>query len=98
MVAGFNLDHRYTAQNKRTQFRHRNMEQQQTVHRPILSNEGLPATHPVEARDEFGDPRDLHIAGEFPLTIKVDGREVVTLMTLGTHPEKLTLGLSLIHI
>jgi len=63
-----------------------------TVHRPILSNEGLPATHPVEARDEYGDRRDLRVAGEFPLTIKVDGREVVTLMTLGTYPEKLTLG------
>jgi FdhD protein len=34
----------------------------------------------------------MHVAGEFPLTIKVDGREIVTLMTLGTHPELLTLG------
>ena len=42
--------------------------------------------------DEFGESRDMHIAGEFPLTIKVDDREVVTLMTLGTHPEALTLG------
>ena len=29
---------------------------------------------------------------EVPLTIKVDGDELVTLMTLGTHPEKLVLG------
>lgn len=68
------------------------LEQAVVRHRPILSDQGLPATHAVVARDEFGDLRDLRVAGEFPLTIKVDGREVVTLMTLGTYPEKLTLG------
>ena len=61
-------------------------------HRPVMSDEGLDPTHPVVARDEYGQARDLRIAGELPLTIKVDGREIVTLMTLGTHPEKLTLG------
>jgi len=61
-------------------------------HRPVMSDQGLDPTHPVAARDEYGDQRDLRIAGEFPLTIKVDHREVVTLMTLGTYPEKLTLG------
>ena len=60
--------------------------------RPALSDEGLNPTRPVMARDEFGDPRELNIAGEYPLTIKVDDAEVVTLMTLGTYPEKLTLG------
>ena len=80
-------------------------EQLSAAHRPLLSDEGLDPTRPVTARDEFGDPRDLNIAGEYPLTIKVDDAEVVTLMTLGTYPEKLTLGylrnqrlLSLIHI
>ena len=34
----------------------------------------------------------MSVAGESPLTLKVDGSEVVTLMTLGTHPEKLALG------
>ena len=63
-----------------------------TMYRPVMSDEGLDPTHPVSARDEFGNPRDLNIAGEFPLTIKVDDAEVVTLMTLGTYPEKLTLG------
>lgn len=63
-----------------------------TMYRPVMSDEGLDPTHPVSARDEFGNPRDLNIAGEFPLTIKVDNAEVVTLMTLGTYPEKLTLG------
>jgi FdhD protein len=59
---------------------------------PKLSESGLSPTHPVTAVDEFGDSRDMQVAGEFPLTIKVDDREVVTLMTLGTHPETLTLG------
>ena len=41
---------------------------------------------------EFGQPREGHIAGEQPLTLYLDKREVVTLMTLGTHPELLVLG------
>lgn len=53
---------------------------------------GLAPTHAVQAIDEYGEAREMHVAGEFPLTIKVDGREIVTLMTLGTHPELLTLG------
>jgi FdhD protein len=61
-------------------------------HRPRMSSEGLQPTHSVDATDEFQDVRKLQVAGEFPLTIKVDGSEVVTLMTLGTYPEKLTLG------
>ncbi len=60
--------------------------------RPTLSSAGLRPTHPVEATDEFAARRDMRVAGEFPLTIKVDDREVVTLMTLGTYPELLTLG------
>jgi FdhD protein len=32
------------------------------------------------------------IAGEYPLTIYLDKRELVTLMTLGQHPEALVLG------
>ena len=58
-----------------------------------MTQAGLAPTHAVRAVDEYGDTRDLHVAGEFPLTIKVDDREVVTLMTLGTWPEALTLGL-----
>jgi FdhD protein len=57
-----------------------------------MTDAGLAPTHAVEAVDEFGETRELHVAGEFPLTVKVDGREIVTLMTLGTHPELLTLG------
>lgn len=63
-----------------------------TGYRPKMSNAGLAPTHAVQAVDEFGETREMHVAGEFPLTIKVDEREIVTLMTLGTHPELLTLG------
>ncbi len=53
---------------------------------------GLAPTKEVSAIDEHGEHRQLSVAGEFPLTLKVDGQEIVTLMTLGTHPEELTLG------
>ena len=57
-----------------------------------MTRSGLPPTYAVTAVDEQGQARDGHIAGEFPLTIYVDKLEVVTLMTLGTYPEALTLG------
>ncbi len=63
-----------------------------TPYRPTMSHAGLSPTHAVEAVDEFGDTREVHVAGESPLTLYVDGREIVTLMTLGTHPEALTIG------
>jgi len=61
-------------------------------YRPELSQAGLAPTHAVKATDEFGDTRDVQIAGESPLTLYVDDKEIVTLMTLGTHPEALALG------
>jgi len=57
-----------------------------------MSRSGLAPTYAVTAVDEFGNSQSSHIAGEFPLTLYVDKREVVTLMTLGTYPEALTLG------
>jgi FdhD protein len=57
-----------------------------------MSHAGLSPTHAVTAVDEFGATRDVQVAGESPLTLYVDGREIVTLMTLGTHPEALTIG------
>jgi FdhD protein len=60
--------------------------------KPALSNSGLAPTHAVVAVDQFGEQRDVRVSGESPLTLKVDDREVVTLMTLGTHPELLALG------
>lgn len=59
---------------------------------PSLSNESLMPAHAVAAVNEFGESVEAHIPGELPLTIRVDGMEVVTLMTLGTQPEALTLG------
>lgn len=60
--------------------------------RPEMTNAGLAPTHPVAACDEYGQAREVHIAGESPLTLYVDKREVVTLMTLGGHPEALAIG------
>ncbi len=57
-----------------------------------MSNAGRAPTHAVTAVDEKGRVRNVHVAGELPLTLVVDDREVVTLMTLGTHPEALALG------
>jgi FdhD protein len=59
---------------------------------PLLSNAGLKPAHAVVAVDEYGQPREGHVAGEQALTLYIDKREVVTLMTLGTHPELLVLG------
>ena len=66
--------------------------QTQPLYQPFLSDEGLTPAHGVVAVNEFGESVDAHIPGELPLTIRVDGMEVVTLMTLGTQPESLTLG------
>lgn len=46
----------------------------------------------LEAVDQTGQPRQVAIPGESPLTIRVDGRDIATLMTLGSHPEELALG------
>lgn len=46
----------------------------------------------MTARDERGQAREVAIAGERPLTLFVDDKELITLMTLGTHPEELALG------
>jgi FdhD protein len=61
-------------------------------YRPQMSDAGLRPAHAVVAVDEYGQPRDGFIAGERALTLYLDEREIVTLMTLGTHPEMLTLG------
>ena len=59
---------------------------------PQLTNAGLKATASVVARNEFNQPVDGAIAVERALTIYLDKREIVTLMTLGNHPELLILG------
>lgn len=59
---------------------------------PELSKAGLKATANVVARNEYGEPVEGAIAVERALTIYLDKREIVTLMTLGNHPELLILG------
>lgn len=44
------------------------------------------------AINEFGDTCSVSIPAERALTVYVDKRELVTLMTLGAHPELLVLG------
>jgi FdhD protein len=60
--------------------------------RPLLSDAARPATFEVEAVNERGEMVPTSIAGEHPLTIYLDKREIVTLMTLGHAPEALAVG------
>ena len=59
---------------------------------PFLTQALAPLTFLVEAVNEFGDPLEVSIPCERALTVYVDKRELVTLMTLGAHPELLVLG------
>ncbi len=59
---------------------------------PRLTRAAAPLTHEVEVLDEFGQRRMVQIPAERPLTLYVDKREIVTLMTLGAAPELLALG------
>ena len=61
-------------------------------HRPELTDAAKPATFEVEAYNERGEMVPTAIAGEHPLTLYLDKREIVTLMTLGHAPEALALG------
>ena len=57
-----------------------------------LTSASAPLTHEISARDEFGAMRRISIPAERALTVFVDKRELVTLMTLGAAPELLVLG------
>jgi FdhD protein len=59
---------------------------------PRLTDTGAALTREVEVLDEYGQRRVIHIPNERPLTVFVDKRELVTLMTLGAAPELLVLG------
>ncbi|HVK94018.1 MAG TPA: formate dehydrogenase accessory sulfurtransferase FdhD [Noviherbaspirillum sp.] len=60
--------------------------------RPELSRASIDLTYGVEVLDERGRCSRIAIPAERPLTVYVDKRELVTLMTLGGAPEALTLG------
>ena len=59
---------------------------------PQLTNAGLDPTASVTSYNEYNQAIEGSIAVERALTIYLDKREVVTLMTLGNHPELLILG------
>jgi FdhD protein len=59
---------------------------------PHLTQAAAPLVREVQVLDEFGTRRWLQIPAERPLTLYVNKREVVTLMTLGAAPELLALG------
>ncbi|MDR5865826.1 formate dehydrogenase accessory sulfurtransferase FdhD [Halomonas koreensis] len=60
--------------------------------RIALSHARLPATLEITVVDEFGRPRAQPIAAERALTVYLNRREIVTLMTLGADPEALVVG------
>jgi FdhD protein len=60
--------------------------------RPTLSQASSLLTVNVNATNEHGVSEPVAIAAERPLTLYIDKREIVTLMTLGAQPELLTLG------
>jgi FdhD protein len=59
---------------------------------PKITHATRPLTFEVDALNERGEQLATPIAGEHPLTLYVDKREVVTLMTLGQAPEALAIG------
>ena len=59
---------------------------------PHLTHAQAPLTCEVSAINEFGEHISVSIPAERALTVYVDKRELVTLMTLGAHPELLVLG------
>ncbi len=59
---------------------------------PRLTSAQAPLTCEIDAVNEFGERHAVSIPAERALTVYVDKRELVTLMTLGAHPELLVLG------
>ncbi len=59
---------------------------------PVLSSATRPLTFEITAVNELGERLPIAIAGEHPLTLYLDKREIVTLMTLGARPEALAIG------
>jgi len=60
--------------------------------RPQLTRSARPATVSIAASNERGEQTSTLIAGEHALTLYLDRREIVTLMTMGAAPEALVLG------
>ncbi len=60
--------------------------------KPRLTHAQVPLTRRVSVRNEFGEVSETAIPAERALTVYLDKRELVTLMTLGGEPELLVLG------
>jgi len=59
---------------------------------PKLTNAQASLTKIIEVINNFGEKQSLEIPTERALTVYVDKKEIVTLMTLGAYPEWLVLG------
>ena len=46
---------------------------------PYLSDEGLEAIHQVSSHNQYGEEQQINIVDEVPLTIKVDGEELLVM-------------------
>ncbi len=60
--------------------------------KPRLTQAQAELTRQIEVVNEFGEASHIHIPAERALTVYLDKRELVTLMTLGASPEHLVLG------
>ncbi|MGI2179190.1 formate dehydrogenase accessory sulfurtransferase FdhD [Shewanella frigidimarina] len=58
----------------------------------VKTNTQVPLTIAVKAINEQGEVVDKFVACERPLTVYLNWRPIVTLMTLGAKPESLTIG------
>lgn len=65
---------------------------QQNAEAAVISQASAELTQTTQVFDEYGQIREIAIAGERPLTLYLNKREIVTLMTLGAEPEALVLG------
>ena len=65
---------------------------QPVVNAPRLSAAASKSMREIAITDETGLQRSIYIPAERPLTVMLDHRELVTLMTLGASPELLVLG------
>ena len=57
-----------------------------------LTRAHRPSTSAITVMDHEGQTREVEAPGEYPLTLYLDRREIVTLMTLGQAPEALVMG------
>ena len=65
-------------------------EARQFLVRPLPEDERL--SKPVEGIDQDGNPVETRVVTERPLTLFLNRQEIVTMMTIGDHPDLLALG------